>query len=157
MKMKKIVLAMVVALMGTIVMNAQPPCRPDMSSEQMMEKRVERLDKQLGLTEQQKVEVARIYAEEMKTMQKMKAVAMEPKNATPDRARRTANREKMRDQHKATDAKIKALLTPEQAAKYDQLKKEQGKRRHGKGHHGDARKGQAAQGGCNGDCTCKNK
>ena len=57
--MKKIVLALIVTLMGTIVMNAQPPRRPDMNPEQMVEMRVERLDKELSLTAEQKAEIVK--------------------------------------------------------------------------------------------------
>ena len=57
--MKKIVLALTVALLGTIVMNAQPPRRHDMSPEQMVEKRVERLDRALSLTAEQKAAITK--------------------------------------------------------------------------------------------------
>ena len=70
--MKKIVLVLTVALLGTIVMNAQPPRRPDMNPEQMVEKRVEHLDKALSLTEEQKTAIADIYTQEMMNMAKDK-------------------------------------------------------------------------------------
>ena len=68
--MKKIVLVLTVALLGTIVMNAQPPRRPDMNPGQMVEKRVERLDKALSLSEAQKAEITKIYSEELESMGK---------------------------------------------------------------------------------------
>ena len=63
--MKKIVLILTVALLGSIVTNAQQHRRPDMTPEQMVEKRVERLDKALALTAEQKTEITKIFVEEM--------------------------------------------------------------------------------------------
>ena len=156
--MKKIVLALTVALMGTIVMNAQPPRRPDMSPEQMVEKRVERLDRQLSLTDEQKAEITRIYTEEMASMHKDKPAQMK-RGEMPDEAVMKARWEEMKAQQDATNAKIEALLTPEQAAKFATMKQEQGKRGHDKHHkgprgHGD--KGPKHDGCCN-NCTCKDK
>lgn len=158
MNMKKIVLALTVALMGTIVMNAQPPRRPDMSPEQMVEKRVERLDQQLSLTTEQKAEITRIYTEEMNGMHKGKP-ALEEKGERPSEEAMKAHHEQMKAQRDAVDAKIEALLTPEQAQKFAAMKEEQAKRGHGKPHmrpRGDAEKGPRPEGGCN-NCTCKDK
>ena len=154
MKMKKIVLAMTVVLMGTIVMNAQPPRRMDMNPEQMVEKRVERLDKHLGLTAEQKAEITRIFTEEMKA----RPARME-KGERPDEAAMKAHHEQMKAQRESIDAKIEALLTPKQAAKYARMKTEYGKRGHGKHHkgpRGGADKAPRNDGGCN-NCTCKDK
>jgi len=167
MNVKKIVLALVVALMGTIVMNAQPPRHGNMSPEQMVEKRVERLDKQLSLSDKQKAELTRIFTEEMNVMQREHAARVE-KGDQSDESLIKARREQMKARHEATDAKVEALLTPEQAAKYAQFKREQGKRWHEKGRkgprhdgkkerrHGDAAKPHRQDGGCN-NCTCKDK
>jgi Spy/CpxP family protein refolding chaperone len=76
MKMKKIVLALIVALMGTIVTNAQPPRHQEMSLEQMVQMRVDRMDRQLNLTEDQKTEIARIYTEEMTAMKQEREARM---------------------------------------------------------------------------------
>ena len=156
--MKKIVLALVVALMGTNVMNAQPPRRSDMSPEQMVEKRVERLDKHLGLTAEQKAAIASIYAEEMKAMNNSKSERMN-RGEKPDEATMNARHEQMKAQKEATDAKIEALLTPEQATKYAQMKQHAGKRGHDKGrkgHRGNAKKGDRQKGCCE-NCNCKDK
>lgn len=67
--MKKIVLALIVVLMGTIAVNAQPR-RANMSPEQMLKLRVDRLDKALTLTEEQKAEITKIYSEEMESVEK---------------------------------------------------------------------------------------
>ena len=157
MKTKKIVLVLTVVLMGTIVMNAQPPRRFDMSPEQMVEKRVERLDRQLGLTAEQKAEIARIYSEEM-TAAKQHEPAMREKGAKPDEAEMKAHFEEMKARQDATNAKIEALLTPEQAAKFAELKNEEGKRGRGWGHKGPrGEAGKAPRHGCCDNCTCKDK
>lgn len=159
-KMKKIVLVLTLALIGTYVMNAQPPRRSDMTPEQMVEMRVERMDKMLGLTADQKAQITRIYTEEMKTMHKEKPVRMD-KDEKPDEAAMQAHREQMKARRDATNAKIEALLTPEQSAKFAEMKKHEGKRgpRHGhdKGRRGPgdgAKRGHDR--GCK-DCTCKDK
>lgn len=129
--MKKIVLALAIALMGTMVMNAQPPRRPDMSPEQMVEKRVERLDKVLALTAEQKAEITKIYSEEMQEMGK-KGPARKERGEKPDEATMKAHKEEMKAKQDALNAKIEGLLTPEQAAKFAEMKKHEGMR----GHHG---------------------
>jgi len=158
MKMKKIVLVLTMALMGMMVMNAQPPRRPGMSPEQMVEKRVERLDKQLGLTVEQKSAITSILNEEQQAMQREKPARME-KGEKPDEATMQARRSQMAAQREATDAKIEAVLTPEQAAKFAEMKKQAGQHKHDKGrrdHHGDVKKGSGKQ-ACSKDCTCKDK
>ena len=158
MSMKKIVLALTVALMGTIVMNAQPSRHHDMNPEQMVEKRVERLDKALALTAEQKAEITSIYSEEMKDNHKAKPQRMD-KGERPDEATMAAHREQMKAQRESTDAKVKALLTPEQAAKYEKMQTER-KRGHGKRHmglRGDADKAPRNDNGCKDKCTCKDK
>lgn len=168
MKMKKIVLALTVVLMGTMVMNAQPPRRHQMSPEKMVEMRVQDLDRQLGLTAEQKAEITLIYMDEMTTMQKERE-AFKGESQQPDEATMKTRHEEMKNRHEATDAKIVALLTPEQAAKYAEVKKQDGKR----GHHERDRKGMREdgpkrphhhgkmaprhEGDCNKDCTCKDK
>ena len=160
--MKKIVLVLTIALMGTFVMNAQPPRRPDMNPEQMVEKRVEHLDKMLSLTADQKAEITRIYIEEMEAMSKDRPVKMD-KGERPDEAAMKAQHEQMKARREASNAKIEALLTPEQAAKFAELKKEDGQRgpRHGhdKGRMGpgDGPKRGPGHDGCCKDCTCKDK
>lgn len=146
-KMKKIVLALIVALMGTIVMSAQPPRRPDMNPEQMVEKRVERLDKALSLTAEQKAEVTRIYSEEFKAMGKEKP-AMRERGEKPDEATMKARHEKMKAERDAVNAKIEALLTPEQAAKFAQMKQHKGKRGSDRHHKGPKDGKNGNQRGC---------
>ena len=132
-KMKKIVLMLIVALMGTMVTNAQPPRRHNMDPQQMVEKRVERLDKALGLTAEQKAEITKIYTLEMEAMSK-DMPARDNKSEKPDEAVMKAHHEKMKAEREATNAKVASLLTPEQAAKFAEMKDHKGKRGHGKRH-----------------------
>ena len=134
--MKKIVLALAVALLGTVVMNAQPPHR-SMDKGQMLEKRVERLEKELNLTPEQKAEILRIYTEEMESMQQA-APSRDQRFEPGDDDARKARHEQMQKQRQETNAKIEALLTPEQAEKFAQIQNRDGHRGHGPrmGHPG---------------------
>ena len=153
--MKKIVLILTVALMSITVMNAQPPRRHEMNPEQMVAKRVERLDKALSLTEEQKAEITKIYTEEMQAMPKHPE-KME-KGQRPDESSMKAHGEAMKARRDATNAKIESLLTPEQAAKFAEIKDHEGKRGHGKNgpkgpRWGDDRK--SPREGCGKNCDC---
>lgn len=158
--MKRFVLILSIALMGTMVMNAQPQ-RHHGTPEQMAEQRVERLDKALSLTEAQKAEITKIYKEEMELMGKdhPQQVAKGEKREKPDEATMKARHEKMEARRAATEAKIEALLTPEQATKFAELKKDGGKRGHARPHDGQrggAKKASRDE-GCNGCNGCKEK
>ncbi len=152
--MKKIVLMLVVALMGTLVTNAQPPRRHDMDPQRMVEQRVERLDKALSLSAEQKAEITKIYSEEMEAMKKDRA-ARKDKGEKPDESIMQTKRQQMQAQREATDAKVESLLTPEQAAKFAQMKKKQGHQGHGNRHDGrqDGKRAPRHDGGC----CCKDK
>ena len=151
--MKKIVLVLMVALMGAFVTNAQP-ARHHGNPEQMMKDRVERLSKALDLTDAQKAAIAEIYSQEMESMAKERP-AMPAQGEKPDEAMMKARFEEMKAQREATDAKIEALLTPEQVAKYAELKKHEGKRGHGKKHGGPRHEGARPEGGHEGCKDCK--
>ncbi len=160
--MKKIVLVLAIALMG-IVVNAKPPRHHGHHGlpQQMIEKRIERLEKALGLTEAQKTEITKIYTTEMEAMSKNRPerAAQDGKREKPDQEAMKARHEKMEAQRAATDAKIEALLTPEQAAKFAELKKrQQAKRGEGPRHDGKKgfKKGQKMNGCCpEGSDCCK--
>jgi Spy/CpxP family protein refolding chaperone len=70
------------------------------------EQMVARLDEAVTLTDEQKTKIAAIYKEQMAAMQ-----------AIPQEERR----EKMRESMAATREKVRALLTPEQAKKFDDM------------------------------------
>ena len=154
--MKKIVLVLIVALMGTLVTNAQPPKRQGAHRGHSVEQRVARLEKALDLTAEQKAEITKIYTQEMESMSKNRPADVEP-GKEQDQAARKARHEQMRAQREATDAKITSLLTPEQATKFAELKERQGQRHHGPKHDGqrgkDRKAPRLAGGGC--DCSCK--
>lgn len=158
--MKKIVLVLMIALMGTIVTNAQPQRRHG-NPEEMVKQRVEHMAKALNLTEEQKAEITKIYTSEMETMAKERP-EMPGQGERPDEATMKARFEEMKAQREATDAKIEALLTPEQAAKYAEFKEHKGKRGHGMKHDGPRHEGarpERGHGGCDGcnGCDCGSK
>lgn len=156
--MKKIVLALIVALLGSIVMNAQPASRHGMSPEQMVEKRIERLDKALDLTDQQKAEIAKIYLEEMKAMRHER-----PSKASKDEETQIGQKKmdlkQMQAQREATDSRIASLLTAEQASKFAELKSRDGMRRNAKNFKGLPHKAEKdpARRDCKCGCSCKNE
>ena len=75
----------------------------------------------------------------------------------PDQEAMKARHEQMKAQREATDAKIEALLTPEQAAKFAEMKNERGEAPHGRHHKGPRGGDKMAPGhdGCCGNCCCK--
>ncbi|MBO4802939.1 MAG: Spy/CpxP family protein refolding chaperone [Muribaculaceae bacterium] len=154
--MKKIVLVLTVALMG-IAMNAQPPRqhRGHDNPEQMVQHRVEHLDKALSLTDAQKAELTKILMQEFESMkpEQPPVANAEEKPQRPDESVMKARREQMEARRAETEAKVKAVLTPEQVTKYDELKQHEGKRGHGHHHDGDRRP--PKHDGCN--CPCKHE
>ncbi len=153
--MKKIVLVLMIALMG-IVVNAQPPRqhRGHGDPAQMVERRVEHLAKFLDLTEDQKAEVTKIYSMEAEAMKKehQQIAADGTKPERPDESVMKARREQMKARRAETDAKVEALLTPEQAAKFAQFKDHKGRMGKGDRHEGDRRSHKRGEGGCCGKC-----
>ena len=150
--MKKIVIVLLVALMGTTVMNAQPP-----RSAGMVQDRVAHLDKELSLTQEQKAQITEILKE---GMSKMKIDRPQMKEGEmPNEADKASFRERFQQQQAAIDAQIEKVLTPEQFQKYTQLRKEEPKgerpqghgpkgRHHGERPHGDHHKMAPKDGGC---------
>ena len=105
------VLALGAALLpvASMAQDAPPPEKrgPGGGSGRMTpEQQVERLDKALTLTADQKTKIAALFKEQ--------ATAME---AIPQEERR----EKMMEMMKATREKVRALLTPEQAKTFDEM------------------------------------
>ncbi|MBQ9555014.1 MAG: hypothetical protein IJV05_02200 [Muribaculaceae bacterium] len=153
--MKKIVLALAIALLGAMMMNAQPPRHAGADHGQMVQQRVERLDKALSLTEAQKVEITKIYTEEMETMRQNKPT----QEASGDETAMKARHEQMEARRQAVNARIEALLTPEQAEKFAQFKDRRGHKgqgmRHGRPHDGKRPRQHDRQGDCKCDCAEK--
>ena len=119
--MKKIVLVLIVALMGTVAMNAQPP-----RGAGMLKDRVEQLTQALGLDKEQQTQVAAILHEEMSQMRMDRPSKKDGEK--PDMVDRESRRDQMKAQHEAMDAKIAEVLNPEQLEKFKQLKEEEQKR-----------------------------
>lgn len=149
--MKKIVLALTVALLGTFMMNSQPPRHSGKDRGQSVEKRVERLDKVLSLTEAQKAEITRIYTEEMESVMSQSS----PDGVMTVDGKVKPDREKIQARRDAVNARVKALLTPEQAAKFDKMRERHGKRGHGNRHAGPQDRKAPRPEGCQGNCQCK--
>ena len=150
--MKKIVLVLLVALMGTTMMNAQPP-----RGAGMVQDRVGQLEKELSLTKEQKAQIAEILKEGMSQMKIDRPQMKEGEK--PSEADKASFRERFQQQQAAMDAQIEKVLTPEQFEKYNRLKKEEGQherpkghgpkdRRHGDRPHGNHHKMGPKDGGC---------
>ncbi len=154
--MKKIVLALAIALLGAFMMNAQPPRHAGADPGQMVQQRVDRLDKALSLTEAQKVEITKIYTQEMEALHNSRPATQE---ASHDESAMKARREQMEAQRQAVNASIEALLTPEQAEKFAQFKDRKGQRglgkRQGRPHDGKGPRQQDRQGDRKCDCAQK--
>lgn len=145
--MKKIVLVLLVALMGTTVMSAQPP-----RGEGMVQHRVAQLEKELNLTKEQKVQITEILKEGMPQMKNDRPQMKEGEK--PNEADKASFRERFMEKQAAIDAQMEKVLTPEQLEKYNKLRKEEGRNERGKGHgpkdrhHGKHHKMGPKDGGC---------
>ena len=131
--MKKIVLVLIVALMGTMAMNAQPP-----QGSQMAKHRLEQLDKALGLDKDQKALIGEILKEGMKQMDQERPANVDDENA--DKANRMSHREQIMKTNAAIDAKIADVLKPEQRKKFEQMRLQEQKREGDKGHRSKDRR-----------------
>jgi protein CpxP len=115
--MKKLIYGMVmvsVLSVGAYAMDCGPcmdkkDCPPEMcrTGEKMHTKRVESLTKKLGLSPEQKGSLEAILTEDAQAM----------------KAEMEKMKSEMKARKEAQDAKIKAILTPEQAAKFDEIQK----------------------------------
>lgn len=105
--MKKLIMAMLIATFAVQTMSAQGPRRQRMTPEQRTEWNIQRLDKKLSLTDEQKTKIRDIYTE----FNKQK----------PTQEQFRESMEKLR-----TD--IKAVLTPDQQKQYDEMQKEMAER-----------------------------
>ena len=126
--MKKIVLVLIVALMGTVAMNAQPP-----RGAGMVKERVEQLTQVLGLDETQQAKVTEIITEGASQMRMDRPSKADGEKA--DQVDKRSRHEQMRAHHAAIDEKIVEVLTPEQQEKFKQFRHEEMKRE-GRGNFG---------------------
>ena len=95
-------------LMGSLFAQTPPPPKEEKTPEEKAKKQTEWMTKKLQLTEKQVAEVEKINKKYASEADKQRKEQME-------------KREKQRTQH---EADIKKVLTPEQIAKYDELKKQ---------------------------------
>lgn len=139
---------MLVALVAAFAMQAQDQPRHhgrhghDMNPEKAIEMRVERLDKELGLTPEQKTAITAIFTRQAEQM-KAKREQMSQNGERP-------SREQVRAQAQQLDAEVEAVLTAEQKAKYATLKQQHEQR----GHKDDRKGAPKGKDGCKGGC-CK--
>lgn len=152
---KLIMMALMIAM--TTAMSAQTDFqgprmmhqqRKQMTKEEMVSRRVERMDKELNLTDKQKKEITAILNEDFKDMP-----SAEQLKAKREEAQK--KREQMKARREATDKKIADVLTPEQQEKFKNMKQHRGGKGHGHHHkmHKDFKKGDCCQ--KKGDCCQK--
>lgn len=112
--MKKLIIAalLVVSISTFAQDKKERPQRADMEKmtpEQRNEKRVERMTKELNLDTKQQDQLKQLYAEEAQAREAQKANA---------KGKKGQGREMMAEQRKASEEKMKAILTPEQLTKW---------------------------------------
>lgn len=112
--MKKFALLTVLALLGFGSMSAQ---RGNRNSQMSVEKRVERLKKELNLTDNQVKQVTTLYTDFQKKMQSAEK----------------GNREQMRAEREKLNKQVEAVLTDEQKKSFEkmQTQRQQGQKRQG--------------------------
>ncbi|MGM9868861.1 MAG: hypothetical protein ACI30R_04450 [Sodaliphilus sp.] len=108
--MKQLVFTLLVALLATTAVSAQHPERKskpgnygEMTPEQMVEKRIEKMTRELNLTDEQQAKVREILTDEANYENQVRQMVMKRKKQNAE--------------------KIEQLLTPEQKAKRDELHK----------------------------------
>lgn len=112
--MKKLIIAalLIVGVSSFAQDNNDRPQRADMEKmtpEQRIERRVERVTKELNLDAKQQEQLKQLYADEAKNREAKMAEMKDKKGQ---------GREMMAEQRKASEEKMKAILTPEQLTKW---------------------------------------
>ena len=95
-----------------------PPAKKGGKNRPTVEQQVDTLTTALTLTDEQKPKVKAVLEDQQKKMQELR-------NETDQDARRT----KMQDLRKETETKMKAILTPEQNTKYQEMNQRKGKKK----------------------------
>lgn len=102
----------------------------DMDPKKAVEMRMDKLEKALSLTADQREAITEIYMQQAREMKaKMDARKNEGKIGKPDKAEREARHEQMFKRQQETDAKVEALLNAEQKARFAELKQHRHKDR----------------------------
>lgn len=105
--MKKLIMAMLIAVFAGQSVSAQNNMRQRMSPEQRMEMRIDRLDKKLSLTDEQKTKIRELYT---------------------DFDKQQVSREQRKEAMEKLNTNIKAVLTADQQKLYDEMQKEMAER-----------------------------
>lgn len=119
----------------------------DLTPEQWQAKMAEREAKikaELGLSDAQAAQIKAIRESYKPQMDALRTQARALKDSGADRQARQPIREQMKALHDQVKAEIETVLTPEQQAKFAELREQRG---HGKGGHGQGRRGGRGQGG----------
>lgn len=88
--------------------------------EKMAQKKVEKMTSELNLTEAQQKQVYALYME--KSKERKSKMAKKDKSKAKTEKLSTERKEKMSEKHQAYSEKMKAILTPEQFAKWKESK-----------------------------------
>lgn len=113
--MKKTIFVSVVAMFAFMSIVAQGPRdRVPMSPEARMQTRLDRMKTDLNLTDDQVAKLKDVFLAEQTKMKEMRNEA---------EGAQEANREKMKQMREERDSKLKAILSPEQLAKFNEAQK----------------------------------
>ena len=191
--MKRIFLSMVIALTIAFAMQTQAAPRhhgghgKHMDPKKMVEMKVDRMEKELNLTADQKAAITEIYLKEVELMNERAKACGEMKDKAcgemkdkacgemKDKAcgemkgkacgEMKSGREEMKKHHEAINARIESVLNDEQKARFAEMEKTMSMghhKKHGmKGKCGDNEKGQKdckkGEGDCKKDCCNEGK
>lgn len=122
--MKKIILTLIVALCA-VVANAQG--FRQMNPEDMAKRQAERIKETCGINDEQYAKIYDLYLAQSKQTQAMMDSLRAQANNGGERPR--FDREAMQKRQDEMNAKIKAVLTEEQYAKYEEMQKQMRERR----------------------------
>lgn len=120
--MKKIILAVfLIVSVSSFVQGQTKSKREKQTPEQRSQAQIDKLTTELTLNPQQQEQIKPILAEQNAKMEAMRAERMNGKEMSTEE--RDAFRTKRQDDKKATDAKLQAILTPEQFKKMKEIEK----------------------------------
>ena len=129
MKSVNVRLNIALLFLAAVVINAgaQPEPGPRASKEQMVAKRLEKIDAAVKLNAEQKAKIKTILEEEMTTMEK-NMIARRQEGKSQDFEKMKAEMDKVRE---SANTNIKAVLTDKQQAAYTKFLAEEEKNRPG--------------------------
>ncbi|MDN3669254.1 periplasmic heavy metal sensor [Echinicola jeungdonensis] len=116
-------LLIVAALMLVIVFQSQAQRgehKREFNPEKMAQKITDKMAEKLELSEDQKQKVYQLHLDRLQKRKEQHQEMME---------KRKAMREKMEAEHKENQAKLEEILTPEQKAKWEEIKKDEWEKR----------------------------